>query len=70
MPEEALEAQWQAAPDPFTRAFSSLMLGVARGGAATTGDRDERPFPIAPRSVRDYAADLAAGKEPTPAPHA
>ena len=71
VPEEALEAQWQAAPDPFTRSFSSLMLGVARGGAATAADdRDERPFPIAPRSVRDYAADLAAGKEPTAAPHA
>lgn len=59
--EAALEAQWQSAPDPFTRTFSSLMLGVARGGGAEAVDRSERPFPIVPRSVREYALELAAG---------
>ena len=29
VPEEALEAQWAAAPDPFSRSFAALMLGVA-----------------------------------------
>jgi uncharacterized protein YbjT (DUF2867 family) len=66
VPEEALEAQWRSAPDPMTRTFSALMLGVARGGAAAA-ERAERPFPIAPRSVRDHAADLAAGRG-APAP--
>ena len=34
VPEEALEARWTAAPDPHSRSFAALMLGVARGAAA------------------------------------
>jgi NADH dehydrogenase len=61
IPEEALEAQWRAAPDPMSRTFSGLMLGVARGGGAEAAERADAPFPIEPRSVRDYAAELASG---------
>ena len=63
VPEEALEAQWRSAADPFTRTFSALMLGVARGAGAEAAERSERPLPIAPRSVRDYAKELAVGVE-------
>ncbi len=31
VPEQALEAQWQSARDPFEKTFAALMLGVARG---------------------------------------
>ncbi|HET7459225.1 MAG TPA: SDR family oxidoreductase [Gemmatimonadaceae bacterium] len=71
VPEEALEAQWRSAPDPMSRTFSSLMLGVARGGGAEMARRaaDDAPFAIAPRSVRDYAAEVAAGKSMGTAAH-
>jgi uncharacterized protein YbjT (DUF2867 family) len=59
VPEEALEAQWRSAADPFTRTFSALMLGLARGDRVT-GDAIERPFPIRLTSVRDYAREVAA----------
>lgn len=31
IPEQALEAQWRGAKDPFEKTFAALMLGVARG---------------------------------------
>lgn len=58
VPEDALEAQWRSAGDPFTRTFSALMLGVAHGDRVPA-DQLERPFPIPLRSVRDYARELA-----------
>jgi uncharacterized protein YbjT (DUF2867 family) len=61
VPEAALEAQWTNAPDPFTRTFSALMLGAARGDRTAARDL-ERPFPIALTSVRDYVTELAAPK--------
>jgi uncharacterized protein YbjT (DUF2867 family) len=70
VPEEALEAQWRAAPDPMSRTFSALMLGVARGAGAEAAQRDEAPFPIAPRSVHDYAAELKGGGQGQAARHA
>lgn len=59
VPEAALEAQWRDAADPFTRTFSALMLGTARGDRVRA-DALERPFDIPLRSVRDYATELAA----------
>jgi uncharacterized protein YbjT (DUF2867 family) len=31
IPEQALDAQWQTATDPFQKSFAALMLAVARG---------------------------------------
>lgn len=65
VPEEALEAQWAAAPDPFSRSFAALMLGVARGAAA--GAELPAQFPIRMTTVREYAHDWRArqGAGPT-----
>jgi len=65
VPEEALEGQWAAAPDPFSRSFAALMLGVARGAAA--GAELPARFPIRMTTVREYANDWCArqGARPT-----
>jgi NADH dehydrogenase len=67
LPEKALEAQWAAAGDPFSRSFAALMLGVARGAAA--GAVLPATFPIRMTTVREFANDLSvrqgAGK-PSP----
>jgi NADH dehydrogenase len=57
--EEALEARWAAAPDPFSRSFAALMLGVARGGAA--GSELPAGFPMRMTTVREYSTSLARG---------
>jgi len=56
LPEEVLEARWKAAPDPFSRSFAALMLGVARGAAA--GCELQAEFPIRMTSVREFANAL------------
>jgi NADH dehydrogenase len=57
IPEDALERQFSAAPDPWAASFSGLMLGVCRGGAA--GDELRRDlFDVTPASVSDYVARL------------
>jgi uncharacterized protein YbjT (DUF2867 family) len=58
VPEEALEARWTAAPDPHSRSFAALMLGVARGAAA--GRELSPEFPIQLTTVREYATGLRA----------
>jgi len=56
LPESALEAQWTAAPEPFSRSFAALMLGVARGSAA---GRELLPeFPVQLTTVREFADGL------------
>jgi uncharacterized protein YbjT (DUF2867 family) len=58
-PEEALEAQWKSAGDPFTRSFSALMPGAARGdlvGEPLPADQ----FPMRMTTVREFAASLVA----------
>ncbi len=56
VPEEALEAQWMAAPDPFSRSFAALMLGVSRGAVA--GCELSEEFPIRLTTVREFATSL------------
>lgn len=58
--EEALEAQWAGAPDPFSRSFAALMLGVARGAAA--GSALPAGFPMRMTTVRDFSTSLARGE--------
>lgn len=56
--EEALEAQWRSAQDPFAKSFSALMLGVSRGL-----DSGMRPpyesFPMEMVTVRDFVRGAA-----------
>jgi len=56
VPEAALEAQWTAAPDPFSRSFAALMLGVSRG--AVSGCELSEKFPIRLTTVREFAMSL------------
>lgn len=56
LPEEGLEARWAAAPDPFSRSFAALMLGVARGAAS--GCELQAEFPIRLTTVREFANGL------------
>ncbi len=56
LPEEALQARWAAAPDPFSRSFAALMLGVARGAAA--GCELQKAFPIRMTTVAEFAHGL------------
>jgi NADH dehydrogenase len=57
VPEDALEAQWKSAPDPFARSFSALMLGVARG-CASGHAVSKYDFPIRMTSVGEFAIGL------------
>jgi uncharacterized protein YbjT (DUF2867 family) len=57
VPEAALEEQWKLASDPFTRSFSGLMLGLARGWAA--GDQpNAEQFSIRMTTVDEFARAL------------
>ena len=58
VPEEALEAQWSGAQNPFDRTFAGLMLSVARG----LGSGIEPPFeafPMEMTSPREYVRRMA-----------
>lgn len=55
VPEDALEAQRQAATDPMQQSFAALMRCVARGDAIEMGDV-LATIPVPLTSVRDYAA--------------
>lgn len=57
VPEDALEAQWKSAPDPFARSFSALMLGVARG-CASGHAVSAYDFPVRLTSVGEFASGL------------
>jgi NADH dehydrogenase len=56
--EETLESQWRSAADPFTRTFSSLMLGLARA-ALDTGRQRGTVFPDRWQSVQEYTSRQA-----------
>jgi uncharacterized protein YbjT (DUF2867 family) len=58
VPEEALEAQWNAAQNPMDKTFACLMLGVARGFDSGIEPPFER-FPMRMTSPRDYVRKLA-----------
>ena len=58
VPEEALEAQWSSAQNPFDKTFAGLMLGVARGLGAGVRPPVEK-FPMQMTSPREYVRKLA-----------
>ena len=55
--EESLEAQWQAAKDPFEKSFSALMLGMARFDSGMNPAFDK--FPMKMTSARAWIEDHA-----------
>jgi uncharacterized protein YbjT (DUF2867 family) len=57
VPEAAIEAQWKSAPDPFTRSFTGLMLGVARGWVGGNKPSADQ-FAIRMTTVDEFAAAL------------
>ena len=59
VPEQALEAQRDAATNPMDRTFAALMLATARGDAIDMR-RTLADFPVRLTSVRDYARRLMA----------
>jgi uncharacterized protein YbjT (DUF2867 family) len=54
VPKEALEAQRNAAPDPLSKSFATLMLGIANGSEIDMKNTID-VFPIRLTSVSDYA---------------
>src|SRR5438105_3618333 len=58
VPEAALEAQWNAAQNPFDKTFAGLMLGVARG-FDTGMEPPFEQFPMKMTSPRQYVRELA-----------
>ncbi|MGZ8524965.1 MAG: SDR family oxidoreductase [Chitinophagaceae bacterium] len=54
VPEEAIRAQRDAAPDPLSESFAALMLGVVQGSEIDMKKTME-VFPIQLTSVHDYA---------------
>lgn len=52
VPEEALEAKWQAAENPFEKTFAGLMLGVARLNQEAAPLDESMRFQMA--TVRDF----------------
>ena len=72
IPEEALEAQWISAQNPFDRTFAGLMLGLARGFTSGMEPPFDK-FPMQMTSPREYvrrmakASAQAAGAEERPA---
>lgn len=57
--EEVLKSQIEAADDPLSKTFASLMLGVAKGNEIEmTAILDD--FPLQLITVRDYATDVSS----------
>jgi NADH dehydrogenase len=53
LPEEALEAQWRSAEDPFQKTFAALMLGIARGYDSGLNPAFDK-FPMKMTSAREW----------------
>lgn len=56
VPEEILETRWTEAPDPFSKSFAGLMLGISHGAAA--GAELPAEFNLKLKTVEEYAAGL------------
>jgi uncharacterized protein YbjT (DUF2867 family) len=64
VPEQAIEAEYNAATDPISRSIAALKLEYARGCAMDPSET-LRIVPIKPTSVRDYANQVAAPQTAT-----
>ena len=62
VPVEALQAQRDAAPDPLSKSFASLMLGISEGSEINM-KKTLQDFPIKLRSVHDYVEKVMPVEE-------
>jgi uncharacterized protein YbjT (DUF2867 family) len=62
VPEEALQSQKDAAPDPLSKSFTGLMIGIAKGNEINM-KKTLQDFPIKLRSVHDYAKKVMPVEE-------
>jgi uncharacterized protein YbjT (DUF2867 family) len=60
-PEAALQAQRNAAPDPMSQSFATLMLYCAKGDAVDMA-KTSKQFSVQPKSVREFAKSATAGR--------
>jgi uncharacterized protein YbjT (DUF2867 family) len=60
VPEQALEAQWQGAGNPFEKTFAGLMLGVARLDEKNVSADEHLPRKMT--TVHDFAQRRASGE--------
>jgi len=60
VPDEALRAQWEQAPDDFSKSISALVIDYASGDVIDNGPA-QAAFPMELTSVRDYARKVLAG---------
>jgi uncharacterized protein YbjT (DUF2867 family) len=58
VPEQALEAQWKSARDPFEKTFAALMLGLARGFDSGVNPPFDK-FPMKMTSAREWIEEQA-----------
>lgn len=58
VPQEALEAQWTAAENPFEKTFAGLMLGIARLDKESLPLQQDLAFEM--ETVRDFAKTRAS----------
>jgi nucleoside-diphosphate-sugar epimerase len=61
VPEAALQAQYDSAADPMQRSFAALMLLCAKGDAIDMS-KTAKNFSIRPKSVREFARSVTAGR--------
>lgn len=66
IPEQALEAQWSTAADPFQKTFAALMLAVARGLGTDSGP-PSGDLAVKMTPVREFVQRLARAASPTAA---
>jgi uncharacterized protein YbjT (DUF2867 family) len=62
LPEEALEAQWKAAKDPFEKSFAALFLGIARGLDSGVDPPFEK-FPMKMTSATEWIESHVPGSD-------
>jgi uncharacterized protein YbjT (DUF2867 family) len=61
VPEAALQAQRNAAPDPMSQSFATLMLYYARGDTIEM-TKTMKQFSIRPKSIHDFAKSATAAR--------
>jgi uncharacterized protein YbjT (DUF2867 family) len=65
IPEQALEAQWRSASDPFEKTFAALMLGVARGLGSDVGE-PAKEFGVTLTPAREFVHRTASAQSASP----
>jgi hypothetical protein len=64
VPEQAVQQQYEAAPDQVRKSFSALMIDYMHGDAVDMSETHRR-FPFRMTSIRDYAERVLNGAPAT-----